>query len=219
LANSGQLQQIAPMKTRLFFVVAGIFAAAGVHAQSLQLLNANYPGILCRFSPDCHVTPTSDSSSFDITNFAATCVLESRSFLGNGMDAHGVYGYEYRVILNNHGERGTNYLTVDSLTLNFDSLQSFAFGQHASNQVWIVTSGGPGSVAPGAAEMTESNVVVQFNPPLVLATLTNNSVSTYFFGMASKNRPQVTTAILSGSTQTPPDDAIPFKAEMEARTP
>jgi hypothetical protein len=207
------------MKIRLFFWVGGMFVAASIHAQSLQLLNTSYPGILCHFSGDCNVTLTSHSSSFDLTNLAVTCVLESRSFPGNSMDAKGAYGYEYRVILNNNGERGTSYLTVDSLTLNFDSLQSFAFGQHASNQVWIVASGGPGSVAPGSVGIVETNVVVQFTPPLVLATLTNKSISTYFFGMASMSRPHITTAIISGSTQTPPDAAIPFKAEIDARTP
>ena len=207
------------MKKHLLLFTAGISVAAGLHAQSLKLLNVNDPGIYCRFSPDCHVAPVEKSSSFMPTNLAVTCVLESRSFAGNGKDTNGVYGYEYRVILNNAGARGDNLLTVDSLTLNFDSPQDFAFGGHASDQVWVVATGGPGNLAPGSASFLGANVVVQFNPPIVLATKTNQSTGTYYFGMMSTGQPRITTAVITGSAQASPDAPVPFEEELPARTP
>ena len=207
------------MKKHLLLFVAGIFAVAGLHAQSLKLLAVNDPGIYCRFSPDCHVAPVEKSSSFTPTNLAATCVLESRSFAGSGTGATGVYGYEYRVVLNNAGAQGDNLLTVESLTLNFDSPQYFAFGGRASNQVWVVATGGPGSFAPGSASFSGTNVVVRFNPPIVLATKTSQSTGTYYFGMISAGRPRVTTAVITGSAQASPDAPVPFEEELPARTP
>ena len=159
------MQQIELMKKHLLLFIAGISVAASLHAQSLKLLNVSDPGIYCRFSPDCHVAPVEKSSSFAPTNLAVTCVLESRSFAGNSMDATGVYGYEYRVILSNAGAWGDNFLTVDSLTLNFDSPQYFAFGGHASNQVWVVATGGAGSLAPDAhVGERHPQVAVDFSP-------------------------------------------------------
>ena len=207
------------MKKHLLASIAGILVAAGLHAQSLKLLNVNDPGIYCRFSPDCHVAAVEKSSSFTPTNLAATCVLESRSFAGNSKDTTGVYGYEYRVILSNAGARGDNFLTVDSLALNFDSPQNFAFGGHANNQVWVVATGGPGSLAPGSASFSGTNIVFQFDPPIVLATKTNQSTGTYYFGMMSTGQPRITTAVITGSAQASPDAPVPFEEELPARTP
>ena len=207
------------MKKHLLLFIAVVFAAAGLQAQSLKLLNVNDPGIYCRFSPDCHVAPVETSSSFTPTNLAAACVLQSRSFAGNGMDAAGTYGYEYRIVLNNAGAQGDNFLTVDSLTLHFDSPQSFAFGGHASNQVWVVATGGPGSLAPGSASLSGTNIVVKFSPPIILVTKTNQSAGTYYFGMISTGQPRVTTAVVTGLAQTLPDAPVPFEEELPARTP
>jgi hypothetical protein len=207
------------MKKHLLLFVAWIFAVVGLHAQSLKFLNVSDPGIYCRFSPDCHVVPVGKSSSFMPTNLAVTCALESRSFVGNSTDTTGVYGYEYRVILNNAGAQGDNLLTVDSLTLNFDSPQYFAFGGHASNQVWVVATGGAGSLAPGSASFMDTNVVFQFDPPIVLATKTNQSTGTYYFGMMSTGRPHITMAVITGSAQASPDAPVPFEEELPASTP
>lgn len=206
------------MKTRLLLVIAGGLVAAGVCAQPLHLHNVT-PGIYCRFSPDCHVNPVEQSSSFTPTNMTATCVLESRSFPGNSMDSKGDYGYEYRVILNRGGQRPGGTLTVKSLTLNFETPQTFAFGGHANNQVWVVNSGGPGSIAPGSAAVSGTNVVVRFSPPLVLATKTGQTTGTYYFGMVSTNQPRITKAIIAGSAQADGEKAISFKGKLSARTP
>jgi hypothetical protein len=212
------LEQIALMQKILISLAAG-FLAAGVSAQSLQLDNVNYPGIYCRFSPNCSVSPTEQSDSFAPTNLAATCVLESRSFPGSSMDSAGRYGYEYRLVLNNAGATGTNFLTIDSLTLHCGAPDYFAFGEHASNQVWVVTTGGPGDIAPASADAAKKKITFSFSPPLVLATETNQNVSTYYFGMISTNAPKITMAILSGSAQADTNEPVSFEAELQARAP
>ncbi|HEV2318977.1 MAG TPA: hypothetical protein VGV18_04460, partial [Verrucomicrobiae bacterium] len=86
---------------RFYFILCAAFlVAVGVSAQSLQLVNANYPGIYCRFSGNCQVTPTEQTDSFTPTNTSDSCLLMSRSFPGTSMDTTGRYGYEYEITIN-----------------------------------------------------------------------------------------------------------------------
>ena len=207
------------VKIMAFFFTA--IVAVGASAQSLQLLNVNYPGIYCRFDPNCQVTPSEQSSSFTPTNVDATCVLESRSFLGTTPNTQGRYGYEYQLTITSDGlTTDTNVVTVKSLTLNFGGApDNFAFGGHASNQVWVVTSGGPAGLAPGSADVEDTNVVIAFDPPLTLNTETDQTTNTLYFGMQSSGPAELTTAILTGWAQDPVKGKVEFKAEVQAQTP
>ena len=206
-------------RTALVFVATGLLAAVA-SAQSLQFVNVNYPGIYCRFSANCQVSPTEQSDSFTPTNVAATCVLESRSFPGTSLDTTGRYGYEYRLTINNNGlTTDTNIVEVTSLTLKFGAPDYIAFGGHASNQVWVVTAGGPVGLAPGSANMDGKKITFSFDPPLSLDTQTDQTTNTLYFGMISEGAPKVTTAVLSGSAQDPINGSVPFKATLQAQTP
>lgn len=199
--------------------------AFGVAAQSLQLANVNYPGIYCRFDPNCNVTPREQSDTYASTNVPITCVLESRSFSGNSQDSQGQYGYEYRITLNNNtansagGTAVTNVLTVDSLALHFGQPDTFAFGMHASNEVWVVTTGGPAGLPPASVELSGQRVFIHFAPPLTLETDTDQTTNTCYIGMISDRAPEMTTAIISGSTQDPDKGTLSFKAKLQAQTP
>ena len=207
------------VKIMAFFFTAII--AVGASAQSLQTLNVNYPGIYCRFSPNCQVTATEQSSSYIPTNVEATCVLESRSFPGASMDTQGRYGYEYQLTISTDGQTtDTNIVTVKSLTLDFGGPpDSFAFGGHASNQVWVVTSGGPAGLAPASADVEDTNVVIAFDPPLTLNMETDQTTNTLYFGMLSGGPPEMTTAILTGWAQDPVKGKVEFQANVQAQTP
>jgi len=206
------------MQKILISAVVGVLAASA-SAQTLRMANANYPGIYCRFSSNCQISPTEQSDSWAPTNFPVTCVLASRSFPGTSADSNGHYGYEYQLTLNNNGSTDTNVLTVESLTLNFEQPDSFAFGGHASNQVWVVVSGGPAGVAPASADLAGSNVIIHFDPPLTLSTDTDQSTNTCYFGMMAGGAPKMTWATLTGSTQDALDGTVPFKAKVQAQTP
>jgi len=196
------------------------FLAVGVSAQSLQIINANYPGIYCRFSSSCNVSPNEQSDSFTPTNVAATCILMSRSFAGTSQDTSGKYGYEYQVTINNNGQTSdTNVVTVNSLTLKFSDPDYFAFASRASNQVWSVIAGGPSGLAPGSATQNGNKVTISFNPPLTLETQSDQTTNTLVFGLMSDGGPETTTAILNGVAQDPVNGPVPFKAKLQAQTP
>jgi hypothetical protein len=207
------------MKTLVVLAVAG-FLAAVVSAQSLQFVNGNYPGIYCRFSPSCNVSPNEQSESFMPTNVAATCVLMSRSFSGTSLDTSGKYGYEYKVTINNNGQTtDTNIVTVNSLTLKFGDPDYFAFATRASNQVWLVIAGGPSGLAPGSASQNGKKITFSFDPPLALDTSSDQTTNTLVFGLMSDGGPETTTAILTGTAQDPVNGPVPFKAKLQAQTP
>jgi hypothetical protein len=203
-----------------FISCAALLVAAGVSAQSLQVVNANYPGIYCRFSGNCQVSPTEQTDSFTPTNAADTCVLMSRSFPGTSMDANGRYGYEYEITINGNGPTtDTNIVTVNSLTLKFGEPDYFAFAEHASNQVWVVVAGGPVGLAPASANLNGKDVSFSFNPPLTLNAQTDQTTNTLVFGMMSDGAPETTTAILSGSAEGGTNGPVAWKAKLQAQTP
>lgn len=205
----------------LVFLAAVISLSAGVSAQSLQMNNVNYPGIYCRFNATCAVSPIEQSSSFTPTNVPATCILDSRSFPGASMDTQGRYGYEYQLIINNNGQAmGSSVVTVNSLTLNFGAApDTFAFGGRASNQVWVVTIGGPAGLAPASADLDDTNIVIAFDPPLTLDAHTDQTTNTLYFGMLSGGPPEITKATLTGWAKDPVNGKVEFKAKVNAQTP
>lgn len=204
------------MRKILISLAVGLLAAGG-SAQSLRFIPAG-PGIYCHFSDNCQITPTVQSDTITATNSEVACTLVSRSFPGTSQNAQGQYGYEYQVSLSS-GSVSTNAVTVDSLTLKFGEPQPFAFGEHASNYVWVLTSGGPVGLSPDSASAGDNKVTVSFNPPLALNPATDQSTNTCYFGLVSTGAPEVTTAILSGSVEGGTNGVTAFKAEMQAQTP
>jgi hypothetical protein len=208
------------MRTILIALAAGLLAA-GASAQSMRFVSAG-SGIYCHFNANCTVSPTTQSDTYAFTNVAATCVLESRSFAGDSIGSTGQYGYEYRLTLNNNGAMttDTNTVTVTSLKLDFGAPSYFAFGGHASNQVWTVNAAGiDTNAAPSSADVAGNTVTFEFDPPLTLDASVAQSVTTCYFGLVSSNAPATTTAILIGSATDPVNGAVPFQTTLQTQAP
>jgi hypothetical protein len=202
--------------------VATVLLAAVASAQSMRFVSVG-PGIYCHFDANCSVSPTTQSETFSVSNVAATCVLESRSFAGDSIGSSGQYGFEYRLTLNNNGATtmtDTNIVTVSSLTLDFGAPAYFAFGGHASNQVWTVNAVGVDTnAAPSSANVAGNTVSFEFDPPLTLDTSAAQSAATCYFGLVSSNAPGTATATLIGSATDPVHGAVPFQATLQTQAP
>jgi hypothetical protein len=205
------------MRKILVSLVAGLLAA-GASAQSLRFISTG-SGVYCHFNAGCSVSPSEQSDSASVTNVPVTCVLKSRTFPGTSQNSQGTYGYEYQITLDNNGSSDTNVVTVDSLALDFGDPLPFAYGEHASNYVWVLASDGPVGVAPTGCNVSDQKVTFQFSPPITLATQTDQSTNTFYFGLVGGSAPATTTAMLSGSVQGSTNDSAPFKLKLQAQTP
>jgi hypothetical protein len=201
------------MRKILFSLAVGLLAASA--SAQMKFVDRG-DNIYCRFSPNCQVSPVTQSGSWVTTNGEATCILESRSFPGTTPNTQGQYGYEYQLTLNSNGAMGSNVVSVSALTLKFGDPIYFSYGFTASNQVWTIAS--DTEITPSAAAQSGNKVTFYFDPPI---TLTQNaqSTNTCLFGMVSGSAPQTTTAILYGSTTGSTNGVTVFQAELQAQTP
>jgi hypothetical protein len=215
------------MKTRFGLFVAMSFVAVGVHAGSLKIVNVNFPAIFCLFNTNCTSLVNDSTSPVTLTNVAVTGYLQSRTFKGlPGTAEAGQYGYAYRIVLNNLAGSSTNSnVKISSLAMAYGAISSFSYNGQASNQVWVATKGGLGTVGPSSVSFTNSGfgnfimVGFNFNPPIFLAGGTNQGASSYFFGVISSRAPTNATAVISGTVQLSPGKSVPFNLHLPVRTP
>lgn len=196
------------MKTRLFLFGAICIAVVNVHATPLKVVKVNASTFNCLFNSNCTVAVNNLVTPFVTnmppytvnptnppqteTNLALSGYLQSRTFKGQpGTPEAGLTAYEYRLVLQHltktTGIKGVSRksFSINSLAFNFSPYSSFNYNKQASNQVWVVTSGGPGSVGLSSAVASGSKVTFNFNPPLTFLSASNQESSSYFFGMLS----------------------------------
>jgi hypothetical protein len=195
----------------VLLVALGLVAVAG--CASLHIVNVDAPAINCLFSTNCTVTVDDSTSPITFTNLTGITgsgFLQSRTFQGlPGTPEAGLYAYVYRIALDNvHGSVSNNY--ISSLTLDFNSVVPFTYNGQPSNEVWVVTSGGLGSVGPSTAAATATNITFNFGPPVAAG------MSSYFFGVISPYPPTNTIAHLVGHQESTPPQ---LNAKIPARIP
>ncbi len=123
------------------------------------------PAINCVFDLLCAVNVTDTTAPIPIpaggTNF-----LQSRTFVGlPGAPADGLYAYEYRIDLRN--ALGITYIPcISSMTIEFgpvvDILDYNGDGV-TGDQVYVVTSGGLGSIGIASAEKSDNKIAFTFS--------------------------------------------------------
>lgn len=121
--------------------------------------------------------------------------LQSRTFVGkSGSPADGLYGYEYRIDLRN--AIGINDIPcVSSMKIEFGPVVSTLDydGDGSTDQVYVVTGGGLGSVGLGSAEKSGNEITFTFSSPLCAGGSPGSGQSTFFFGLSSTMQPKCVT--------------------------
>ncbi|MBI1811111.1 MAG: hypothetical protein HY035_01175 [Nitrospirae bacterium] len=177
------------------------FAAACV--TPLKVVNVGAPAINCVFDPSCRVTVTDTTAPIPIpaggTNF-----LQSRTFAGQpGAPANGLHAYEYRIDLRN--AMGITYIPcISSMTLEFGPVVSTLDydGDGVADQVYVVTSGGLGSIGLASAEKEGNTITFNFSAPVCAGGHPGGGQSAYFFGLVSTQPPGPVTATVKETTGT-----------------
>ena len=174
------------MKRRVMAVIGSVVLATGC-ATSLKVVNVNAPAVNCVFNPSCKIEVSDTTAPIPIpaggTNF-----LQSRTFTGAaGAPANGLYGYEYRINLIN--ALGITHIPcVSSLTVDFGPVVGtldYDGDGVADDQVYVVTSGGLGSVGLVSAKQESRNITFTFSEPVCAGGRPGDGQSTFFFGLTS----------------------------------
>lgn len=178
-------------------VAAGCFATAAA-AQPLSIVQVGAPAVNCVFNnagaPDCKVVVEDSVGNFTLPNDTGTARLQTRTYPGAaGAPAAGDTAYVYRVDLT--GVTGRN--CVANLTvISGPAVVKLPYRQSTPNQnfdVFVVTSGGLGTVGPTSAVQNGSEIFFTFNPPVC------PGATSYFFGFASKLAPVNSTAVVANN--------------------
>jgi len=198
------------------FATAGIFGtASGLQAAPLSVVDVAAPAINCVFNatpipnvppPACQVVVNDSIGVFTPPGDIGVARLQSRTYPGTApAPAAGDMAYVYRVDLTTvKGVTAANCVT--KLALKFGPVVKLQYGPSGDSDIFVVTSGGLGSVKIASADQVGSTITFTFAQPVC------PGATSYFFGLASKSvNPVAGKATVSfslgGSTKT--GDRVP----------
>jgi hypothetical protein len=173
------------------FLVAAMVAAA-----PLKIVNVSAPAINCKFDPSCKTTVTDTSANFTLPGATGNAFLQSRtSPVGKpGTVGAGKYEYDYRLDLTQlTGVTAAPCIT--QLKITFGPVVSLDYdGDGTTEQVFVTTVGGLGTVAPSSVDKTGNVVTFNFKTPVCSGSSPGHGQTTYFFSLASSQSAHPVTA-------------------------
>jgi hypothetical protein len=195
---------------------AGLFgAASGAQAAPLSVVDVAAPAINCVFNatpipnappPACQVVVNDSIGVFTPPGDIGVARLQSRTYPGTApAPAAGDMAFVYRVDLTTvKGVTAANCVT--KLALKFGPVVKLQYGPSGDSDIFVVTTGGLGSVKIASADQVGSTITFTFAQPVC------PGATSYFFGLASKSvNPVAGKATVSfslgGSTKT--GDRVP----------
>jgi hypothetical protein len=174
----------------------------------VKTVNVSSSAIYCLFDPSCAVSTTDSSTAPIPMQAGGTALLHSRTFTGKpGTPTSGLYGYEYRIDLEKAVETMVDVEGVATrrvpclltMTLEFgpivDTLDYNGDGK-AGDQIYVVASGGPGTIRLGAVHRWRNKLIVNFDSPVCVGPSGSRGNSTYAFGMVSAQPPTSIDAVV-----------------------
>jgi hypothetical protein len=195
---------------------AGLFgAASGAQAAPLSVVDVAAPAINCVFNatpipnappPACQVVVNDSIGVFTPPGDIGVARLQSRTYPGTApAPAAGDMAFVYRVDLTTvKGVTAANCVT--KLALKFGPVVGLQYGPSGDSDIFVVTTGGLGSVKIASADEVGGTITFTFASPVCPGD------TSYFFGLASKSvKPVAGKATVSfslgGSTKT--GDRVP----------
>jgi hypothetical protein len=166
-------------------------------AATLKVVNVGAPAINCVFNSSCTISVNDTTDNIPMST-GGTGFLQSRTFKGlAGSPAAGMFGYEYRIDLRK--AVGVTALScIDWMTLGFGPVVStLDYGASTKpDQVFVITSGGLGTIGIASAVQTGSNIRFKFTSPICEGSAPGKGDSSFFWGMVSKTQAKFVSATL-----------------------
>ena len=183
------------LKKALFALVICL-APFAAKAAPLKIVNVAAPAINCVFSLSCSVRVKDTKDDFDLST-GGEGGLRTRTFKGaSGSPADGLFAYEYRLDLTD--AVGTRPSCIDWVSLSFGPIVNrLNFGGDARpDQVFVIASGGTGSIGLASAAETRGTIRFRFKSPVCSGTSGAKGASTFFWGLVSTGDPENITALV-----------------------
>lgn len=167
----------------------------------LSIVNVGAPAINGIFDADSTITVSDLADHFVPPAAVGDAFLQSRTWpVGEaGTVGAGLYAFLYRIDL-----RAATGLTaiacVTTMTIDFGPVTPLDYNKDGKlDQVFVVTAGGLGTVAPVIASQTGSVITFRFDPAICDGSRPGGGQSSFFFGLASTQPERIITANLTGS--------------------
>ncbi len=197
------------LKNVLGCVAFGLMLAPlAAQAGPLTIVNVNAPAVNCVFNPSCTVVVTDSLGTFFLPGDAGTARLQSRTYVGaTGAPAAGLTAYVYRVDLTSATAPRPNTVNcVRQLILDIGPIVKLNYlppsPTHGpiKSDVFVITSGGLGTIGLSSAAQAGNIVTFTFTKPVCPKPLTATAVipgeTSFFFGLAARTAPKPSTARL-----------------------
>jgi hypothetical protein len=183
----------------LAFIVVSLAACAA----PLTVVQVAVPDVNCVFDASCRLTVTDTVDNLPpAAGYTGKAVLQSRTAnaVATGVPGAGTTVYIYRVDLT-EATAASDQMCVSSVAVNFGPITKLPYSGAGKPKadVFVVTTGGLGTVGLKSADQTGSTVTFQFSPasfpspgdpfPPVCPGQTS-----FFFGLASTKAPIATKA-------------------------
>jgi hypothetical protein len=183
---------------KLIFASLFCLTPFAAEAVPLRVVSVGAPAINCVFTTvvPCSVTVNDTTDNVTLST-GGTGFLQSRTFTGlPGSAAAGLFAYEYRLDLRN-AVGLTAISCVDWMTISFGPVVSLDYnGDKKLDQVFVVTSGGLGTIGLAKAVQTGSNITFKFASPVCAGGSPGKGATSFFWGLVSKKPPVNVTATL-----------------------
>ncbi len=200
------------MRTTAFLLLFALATASS--AVPLDVVTVGFPAINCKFDTDCKISVNDFAKHFTISGASGDGFLQSRQFPAGqpGTPGAGLHAYLYRIDLT----KSVGILSMACITrvrLAFGPVAPVDYdGDGNTDQVFVATSGGLGTVGLASAEQTLSTITFTFSSPVCSGSSPGNGQTSFFFGLAWA---QVSRSVDALVTVVTPDGTL----SVEARAP
>jgi hypothetical protein len=178
--------------------LASILVSLAACAAPLTVVQVGAPDVNCVFNASCKLTVTDTVDNLPpVPGYTGKAMLQSRTAVAaaTGVPGAGTTVYIYRVDLTG-ATAATDQMCVSSVAVNFGPIAKLPYSGAGKPKadVFVVTSGGLGTVGLKSADQTGSTVTFQIStasfpapgdpfPPVCAGQ------TTFFFGLASTKAP------------------------------
>ena len=166
-------------------------------AIAFRIVNVNAPSVNYVFNHTGTVTVTDKTSPVLGSGFVQSRIYRSEAT----SPARGRYVYEYRIDLTNVvGVLAPQWVSALNVDFGLPTALDFNRDRRVAEDVFVITSGGLGSVGPSSATMSPSGTFFHFSSRIFSGASRGRGQSSYFFGLVSQYPPRVINARVETSS-------------------